>query len=302
MRSRSRVAFMQPLPAGNSGAAAIDRSGWIVAACALFLVSVAYAPVLSKLVHVWFSDEDMAHAVFAPIVGGYILWQRRDELAQAPSGFYALGLWMCLVGAILRVAGTLTGEVLLGRIALILTLVGVVYLFFGRRIIRPLAFPLLLLLFAIPIPKVLYSSATLTLQMLASMLSEVMLEALDYTIIRSGNLLELAGQKLSVAEACSGIRSLFSLVFLSVTYIYFHEDRSWIRWFVVVSSVPIAVLANAIRIVVTGIVGEHDPVFALGLFHATAGWVLSLGGFVVLMVLHAILLRMRGANTVQDLR
>lgn len=291
---------MSPLPAGNAPLVAADRGGWAVALCGLALVLVVYAPVLQKLLHVWFSDEDMAHAVFAPLVGGYVLWQRRAELARAEPGFYPLGLWMCAVGAVLRVSGTLTGEALLGRIALILTLFGVVYMFFGKRIIRPIAFPTLLLLFAIPVPKVIYSSATLTLQMLASMLSEMMLEALNYTIIRSGNLLELAGQKLSVAEACSGIRSLFSLLFLAVTYIYFHEDRSLIRWFVVAAAVPIAVLVNAMRIVITGIVGESDPVFALGLFHATAGWVLSLAGFAILMGLHAILLRIRAARAVEN--
>jgi len=276
-----------------------SRAAWMLVGFLSSLTLLVYAPVLSKLFHVWHSDEDMAHAMFVPIVVGYVIWQRREELGQLQPQLSRSGAMLCLLAAMVRVLSTLTGEVLLGRIALLCTLGAIVHLFFGMGVIRKLAFPIFLLLFSIPIPKVIYTYFTLSLQLIASALSELMLDSLGYTVLRNGNLLELAGQKLSVAEACSGIRSLFSLLFLVVTYLYFHEDRSWRRWLVLAATVPTAILVNALRIVVTGAVGEYDPVFALGLFHASAGWVLSLAGFVTLMVIHLLLHKVNPRRRVQ---
>jgi exosortase len=275
-----------------STAMAGPRSAWRLVGLMLALTGLAYWPVLAKLAHIWVSDEDMAHALFVPIVAAYSAWQTRDSLRSLIRGRYALGVGLCAGAASARITGDLAGEALLARLALLVTIGGVLYTYFGAAVLRKLAFPLFLLLFAIPIPSILYTSMTLRLQMIASSLSEAILDGLGYTVLREGNILHLAGQKLSVAEACSGIRSLFSLSFLSVTYLYFMDDRSWARWVVLASVVPVTIFINAIRIVATGIAGQRDPVFALGLFHATAGWVLSLAGFAILMGIHAIAVRL----------
>lgn len=269
-------------------------TAWTVVAAMLGLTALVYWPVLEKLAHAWLSDEDMAHALFVPIVSGYAAWQTRDRLRGLIPSMYALGLVICAGAAAARVVGDLAGEALLSRLSLLATICGVLYTYFGAPVLRILAFPLFLLLFAIPIPSILYTALTFRLQMVASALSESILDGLGYTVLREGNILNLAGQQLSVAEACSGIRSLFSLSFLSVTYLYFMEDRTWARWVVLASVVPVTVFVNALRIVATGIAGQSDPVFALGLFHATAGWVLSLIGFGILMLIHAIAARLAG--------
>jgi exosortase len=270
-----------------------DASRWPLVLGLLAAVAVTYYPIIEKLLHVWFSDEDMAHGIFVPLVAGYAVWQSRGELKQLKPGIFPVGLVVCGLAGLVRIGSVLTGEAMIGRLALVATIAGIVHLFYGWKALRALAFVFFLLLFGIPIPKLLYAKLTVVLQMIASVLSERVLEMLDYTVIRQGNILEMAGQKLSVAEACSGIRSLFSLSFLVSAYLYLHENRSRAaQAFVVLATIPVAVGMNALRIVITAVVGEKDPEFALGLFHASAGWVLSFAGFGLLMALHTVFLRL----------
>jgi exosortase len=264
---------------------------WRVVAGLLALSALVNLPMLNRLVSLWLTEEDMAHALFVPLVAGYAVWQSRDVLSRLAVGVFPAGLLICAFATVMNLAGSLAGEVLLTRLSWLLTVAGILYCFFGLAILRALAFPLLLLLFAIPIPQVLYTALTGWLQSIASILSERIFDFLDFTVVRQGNILELPGQKLSVAEACSGIRSVFSISFLVAVYLYFAEDRSFARWIVAVATLPTTVFINALRIVITGIVGQHDPVFALGLFHATAGWVLSLAGFIILLAIHAVALK-----------
>lgn len=269
-----------------------DQGGYRFLTILIALTLLAYWPVASRLLHIWFSDEDMAHGVFVPLVAGYAVWQNRSRLLALTPGIYPAGLAICAIAAIGRIAGGLTGEATIERVALVATIAGCIYLFFGMPALRLLAFVFFLLLFGIPIPKLLYSKLTLMLQLIASVASERILEALNYTVLRQGNILELAGQKLSVAEACSGIRSLFSLAFLVSAYLYLHENRNrYAQAFMVVATIPVAIFMNALRIVLTAMIGAKNPELAEGLFHATAGWVLSFAGFAILMGAHALIIK-----------
>ena len=269
-------------------------SAWWWLAFLGVLSILAYLPVLSALVSVWLSDEEMAHALFVPLVAGYAVWQNRTKLAELAPGIYPVAVAICLGAAILRIVGVFSGEVLLMRLGWLLTWIGLPWFFFGTAILRLLSFPVLLLFFAIPIPRIVFTPVTAFLQKIASILSQRILDALGYTVVRQGNILELPNQIFSVAEACSGIRSLLSIGFLVLVYIYFMEDRTPAKWIIVALTIPVTVFANALRIVVTGMVSEQDPVLALGLFHASAGWVLSLAGFVILMGVHAVAMRLFG--------
>jgi exosortase len=152
--------------------------------------------------------------------------------------------------------------------------------------VRALAFPLLLLPFMIPIPGVVYTSITFPLQLFASWVAEGALNFMGYPVFRDGNILELASQKLSVAEACSGIRSLLSLSFLSLVYAYFFDNRVWMRWFLLAATIPIAILANAGRVTITGILSEINPELAQGFFHELEGFVIFIIAGVMLVILH----------------
>jgi exosortase len=157
--------------------------------------------------------------------------------------------------------------------------------------VRILAFPLLLLPFMVPIPAIVYNQITFPLQLFASQVAETVLGWVGIPVLRDGNILELASQRLSVAEACSGIRSLLSLSFLSLVYAYFFDKRVWMRWVLLVATVPIAILANAGRVTLTGVLSEINPELARGFFHSLEGWIIFLIALVMLASFHAIVNR-----------
>jgi exosortase len=155
-----------------------------------------------------------------------------------------------------------------------------------------LAFPLFLLLFMIRIPLFIYSQITFPLQIFASQLAAGTLSVFGIPVMREGNVLELANQKLSVVEACSGIRSLISLSFLSLVYGYFFERKTAIRVILLLASIPIAIVCNAARITMTGILSQYKPEFAEGVYHSFEGWVMFMAALCLLILLHQILSRL----------
>jgi exosortase len=181
---------------------------------------------------------------------------------------------------------TLGVELFLARTALVFAIIGCVLFLGGVDILRILAFPLLLLFFMIPLPSIIYNQITLPLQFLASDLAERALSLLGVPVLREGNILELPSQRLSVVEACSGIRSLLSLSFLSLVYGYIFERRTWMRVALFLSTVPIAIVANAGRVTLTGLLSEADPELARGVFHFIEGWVIFAVALVLLVATH----------------
>jgi exosortase len=240
------------------------------------------------MVYQWQNDEDMAHGFFVPLFAGYIIWERRLEIASLQPKMNRWGLVLVAWGAFQLWIGTLGAELFLQRTAFLITITGILLSYCGLVAIRLLAFPLGLLIMMVPIPGIAYKQITFPLQLLASQIAERSLEVLGYMVLREGNVLELAGQTLSVVEACSGIRSLLSLTFFTLIYGYLFEPESWKRWLLLLATVPVAVLANAIRIVVTGIIGEYDQALAQGAYHTASGWILFMLAIAMLVGIHYI--------------
>jgi len=155
--------------------------------------------------------------------------------------------------------------------------------------LKAMAFPLFLLLFMFPLPAIIYNQITFPLQLLASSVAETILSFAGIPVLRDGNILELPSQRLSVVEACSGIRSLLSLTFLSLVYGAMFDSRPWMKWALLVGIVPIAIAANAGRVTITGFISEYDPKLTQGVYHSMEGWVLFAVAVVLLVILHRLL-------------
>jgi exosortase len=250
------------------------------------LLVACYAPVLWRLVNQWSTDGDMGHGFFVPLVSGYIAWQRRRELMEAwgPSNWW--GLMVIAWGAAQLYAATLGAELFLARTAFIVSLAGMVLFLGGTKALRILAFPLFLLFFMVPIPAIIYNVVTFKLQILASRLSEAALAVLGVPVLREGNILRLPNQSLSVVEACSGIRSLLTLSFLSLVYAYFFDKKVWMRAVLLAATVPIAIVANAFRVTVSGLLSQVNPELSEGLFHSAAGTLIFVFGLLLLVAVH----------------
>ena len=253
------------------------------------LLLLCYAPILYRMAEQWATDENMSHGFFVPVVAGFIAWQRRDELLAAvrePNGW---GLFLVVFAALEALAATLGAELFTARLAFVIALVGVLLYLGGTKWLRILAFPLLLLLFMIPIPAIIYAVLTLKLQMLASKLGEVLITAMGIPVLRAGNTLQLPSQTLDIAEACSGIRSLMSLAFLSLLYAYFMDKRVWMRWALLAATIPIAIGANGVRVAVTGLLSEINTKFAEGAYHETEGYIVFIVAMVALVLTHKLI-------------
>ena len=254
------------------------------------LILLCYAPAVRSLVGDWIHNDDMGHGFFVPAMAGYIIWQQRHELKKIPLRTNWWGLLIILLGAAQSIIATLGVERFLAASALIVTITGAVLLLGGTPLLKKVAFPIFLLCFMVPLPALVFNSITFPLQILASQLADAALKALDVPVLREGNILELPNQKLSVVEACSGIRSLLSLTFLSLVYGYFFEKKMWIRVMLFVATVPIAILANGSRVTITGILTQIKPEFAEGFFHESTGWVIFMIALGILLIFHRIVL------------
>lgn len=249
------------------------------------LLMVCYALLLAGLARQWASDPDMSHGFFVAPVAGFIVWRRRAELGAIPLAPNWWGFAIAVFGGVQMLLGTLAAQVFIARTAFLVSLTGAVLFLGGVRALRILAFPLLLLVFLFPLPAIIYARVTLPLQMFASATAEAILNCIGIPVLRDGNVLELPHERLSVVEACSGIRSLLSLAFLSLVYAYFFERRVITRWLLVAGTVPIAIAANAARVAVMGLLG--------GGLHLLQGWALFTVALGLMVALHQTLRRLR---------
>lgn len=250
------------------------------------LVLVLFWPVIAGMVFEWNSDEDMGHGFFVPVVAAYIVWQRRSALAMLPARPQWIGYPIIVWGCLQMMLGQLGVEFFVARTALLITLTGILLALWGWPAVKELLFPLVLLVFMIRIPNIIYNQVTLPLQLLASAAAENVLMLIGIPVYREGNVLELAGQRLSVVEACSGIRSLLSLSFLSLVYGYFFDGRVWMRVFLFLATIPIAITANAARVSITGILYEFNEEWAKGVYHTMEGWVIFMVALMGLVLAH----------------
>ena len=276
------------------------RVSWYALAV-LALVGWLYAPVLYNLVRQWWQDPNFSHGFFVPLFSAWVLWQTRERLERIRPEPSAWGLPVIVGSLAVLILGIFGVELFLSRVSLIFLAGGLVLFFFGWAMLRAVLFPLLFLVLMVPIPAIVFSQITFPLQILASKLAAGTLPFCAVPVLREGNVINLPSMPLEVAEACSGIRSLMSLATLAMMYAYLMEKRTGVRILLAVASLPIAVAANTLRIVGTGLIVQYwDPELAEGFFHAFSGLLIFLVSLVMLFALHQAL-RLIGRNREQML-
>jgi exosortase len=268
-----------------------DSYSWATIGWVSILLAVCYAPILVALVRQWNDDPDMGHGFFVPLIAGFIAWRKRDEVVGRLPGPNWWGLAIMLWAGFQLYIATLGAELFLARTSFVISIIGAVLLLGGTQYLRIFGFPLFLLFFMVPIPAVVYNQITLPLQFIASSAAEKTIDLLQIPVIREGNVLYLPQQTLNVVEACSGIRSLLTLTFLSLVYGYFFEKRTWVRVVLFFSTIPIAIVANGGRVAFTGVISQFKPELAEGWFHEAQGWVIFMIGLTILVAFHQLIIR-----------
>jgi exosortase len=259
---------------------------WVAICWFAGLLIVANFPILRHLVEQWATDEDFSHGFIVPVVACYIAWRKREEILRMELKPSWWGFPVMLWGVTQCYLGLLGAELFLQRSSILIALLGMVILIGGAPLVRVLLFPLLLLPFMIPLPTVIYNEITFKLQILASVVAESTLNLIGIPVYRDGNILHLASQDLSVAEACSGIRGLLSLTFFSLVYAYFFDKKVWMRWALLFGTIPLCILANSARVTITGILSEINTDYAKGAFHEAEGYVIYVADLILLVGLH----------------
>ncbi len=308
---------------------------WRILAISSALI-FAYATVLAKLGHDWWTDENYSHGLLIPFIIAYILWSQRERLARAtqrPSMIW--GVAAVLLALLALWAGTAGAELYIQRTSLVLMLAGTVLYFWGFSLLRLLIVPLFLLLLAIPVPAIIFNKIAFPLQLFASRCAVWAMTLFDIPVLRQGNVIELMPlgaretKKLEVVEACSGIRSLMTLVTLAVVFAYFTHPRGnsgegdkpegtrsdvrsriaarlrslkrygfWRSTIIVLSAVPIAIFTNALRVSGTGVLARYyGTQIADGFFHSFSGWVIYVVAFLMLFTVGWVLDRGRRTST-----
>lgn len=266
----------------------------IVSVAALLAsAGLLYAGVLLDLVRDWANDDNYSHGFLIVPIAAYLVWERRDALRRAPRAPSVVGLVAVVLGLLLLVAGTLGAELFLTRLSLLWVLAGGLLFVFGWRHLRIALFPLLFLVLMIPIPAIIFNQIAFPLQLFASRVGAAGLGTLDIPVLREGNVIVLASITLEVAEACSGIRSLVSLLTLGIVFGYFLDSRAWVRTVIALATIPIAVVSNGIRVAGTGIAAHYyGNAAAEGFMHTFSGWLVFVVALVLLLGLQQVLVRL----------
>jgi exosortase len=254
------------------------------------LLVLLYFSILKLLVYQWWTDPDYGHGFFVPLFSGYVLWRERErwtKTAIKPSNFG----FVVMLGAVgLLLLGSLGAELFTSRFSLLILLAGMILFLAGWKMLRAVSFPLSYLLWMIPLPVIIYNQITFPLQLIASRLATVWLELARVPVLRDGNILIMSNYSLEVVEACSGIRSLMTLMALAVAYGYLLSPQRWVRYILAAIMVPIAIITNAIRIVGAGILARHfGPQAAEGFLHEFSGWTIFLIALALMFGSHWIL-------------
>jgi exosortase len=282
---------------------AVDRAWpplWQAAVITALLLWI-YTPTLTHLVAQWWNDPNFSHGFFVPLFSAFVIWQERSRLTSLTLMPSWWGLLFLTFGLCILIVGQMGAELFLSRLSLLIVLGSLIVLFLGWNFFRALLFPWAFLLLMIPIPAIVFNQFTFPLQLLASKVASTTLPWMGVPVLREGNVIILPAMALEVAEACSGIRSLMSLATLAIIYGYLMESRIAVRVVLAVASIPIAVAANSLRIVGTGLLVQYwDPDKAQGFFHEFSGWLIFVISLVLLYLLHRIIrifLHERGAQS-----
>lgn len=259
------------------------------------LLFVLYGPILKALVLDWWRDPNYGHGFLVPVFSGFVLWKERERLARIipkPANF---GIIVMLGAVGLLLVGSLGAELFSTRFSFLVMIGGIVLFLAGWKMLRAVLFPLGFLVLMIPIPVLIYNQITFPLQLLASRFATFWLQLINVPVLREGNLIILPNYTLEVVDACSGIRSLMTLITLAIAYGYLVERSRFVRWTLVLLMIPIAIVSNSIRILGAGVLTYHfGPRMAEGFFHEFSGWVIFVAALLLMFGCHWLLRKIPG--------
>ena len=261
----------------------------------LLILAGVYRGVVPDMAHQWYEDANYSHGFVVPLIAGYFVYERRHELADVLVAPWWPGLALFLLGLLQLAIGWLGTEFFTMRSSLVVTLAGMTLFFFGKPLFRLVMLPLAYLMFMVPLPYIIYDMIAFPLKLFVTRVSIASLKLMGVVVMREGNIIMLPLTTLEVADACSGIRSLISLLALAVAYAFFLNITALRRAALILAAIPIAISANALRVIGTGLLAQYWGARAAeGFFHEFAGLAVFVVAIVLMIALGSLLARKRG--------
>lgn len=289
VESLDSIANSGSLP--NPGAVWRLSHGFVALAVVVALVSVLpFWDGLAEMWYEWLNYPEYSHSLLIPPIAAFLVWQQKDRLERVAFAGSWWGVVLVGCGGALLMLGQLGTIFALVQYAYLTTLFGLALAFTGTKGFRLIAAPLCILFFMIPLPSFFFTNLSSKLQLLSSQLGVAFIRLFGISVYLEGNVIDLGGYKLQVAEACDGLRYLFPLLTLGFLMAYFYKGAVWKRVVLFLSSIPITVFMNSFRIGTIGVMVEHWGIgMAEGFLHEFQGWMvfmasaaLMLGEIVVL--------------------
>lgn len=248
------------------------RTYGVALACLVALLAAVYYSIVIHMAGDWYTDPNYSHGFLVPVIAGYFIWRRTDALKAAPVRPSNWGIVVVLAGILMLLFGYMGTEYFTMSSSLIVVLAGTALYLFGKDVLRVLLMPLAYLFFMIPLPYIVYDAFAFPLRLFVTKLSVSALGAMGIVVLGQGCVIKFPTVTLNVANACSGMRSIMSLLALSVAAAFLVRSTGWRRWAIALSALPIAIAANAARIIITGILVQHWGARASeGIFHESVG-------------------------------
>ncbi len=258
--------------------------GALLATVLLGLITALYYEIFAGLLYDWDNDPNYSHGFIVPFMSTFFVYERWTQLREIPIQPSILGIPILILGMAMLVIGSVGAELFTQRMSFLVLITGLTLLILGKRMLVTLSLPIVFLLFMIPLPAIVVNAIAFPLQIFAAQSASFCLFNLGIPVLREGNLIFLAGTTLEVAEACSGLRSLMALLALGTVYGYFSQRQMWKRWALVLLSIPIAIVANALRVTGTGILANYwGAEAAEGFYHTFEGWIVFVVAFILLL-------------------
>lgn len=266
---------------------------------ALFII--LYFPFVRTMVEDWNMNDNYSHGYFIPWVSAFMVYTMRREIREVIISPSNIGLPLIILGLIQLTLANIGSEYFLQRTSMIPVLFGLSLFLVGKPFTKKVSIPVLYLIFMIPIPAIIWNQVAFPMKLFSSALSEKIIQTVGIPILREGNILHLANTTLEVIDACSGLRSLTSMLALSTAFAYLSRHSLARKWVLFLSAIPIAILVNVVRLTITaGLANRFGEEIALGFLHELSGWVTFALGLAMLIGVHFLLSRARRVNCVQD--
>lgn len=256
-----------------------------------------YYPVIFKMVSEWYNNPNHSHGFIIPLISGYFVWQRKEIVKRVAIRPTNWGIFLLISGLLIYVLGNLGAAYTTTRVSMFIVLAGIILFIYGKELFRNLYFPFFYLLLMIPVPPYIYDTVAFPLKLFVTKYSVLFMKLIGISVLREGNVIMLENITLQVVDACSGIRSLTALFAIGIAFAYLTQKSNFKKIFLVCATIPVAIIANSIRVIITGILSKYyGGNAAEGFFHEFAG----LGVFmlsVMLLIVIGILLNKTGKSS-----